>query len=284
VHCRNLFDQLASAVKSPPSAPNILDVDSFLQETNKDERLPTRETHKDVCFWTKKDYDDWLDSPEAQRSKRGLYAYLEKENGEVPEADKLANIRKALRAGWTELAQRKMAPDTWGKASTSARQFIRSIMEKNYPIFKLAEDGWKLENLCTYSYPSWHLRHLDANGNLKKHTRNPVKEEVSDEDKDLEDHKPIIKKRKGHADTPGPSSKKHKGRLYCAILPTDWSSHHSGECARCSQGHHSRVWAVIQPIWLFRYHRGDNSGFECFFILLSRLFPYRDTCGQFPTD
>ena len=55
-----------------------------------------RETHKEVHFWMRRDYNDWLDSPEAQRSNRGLYGYLEKENGEVPEANKLKNARKAL--------------------------------------------------------------------------------------------------------------------------------------------------------------------------------------------
>ncbi|KIM60879.1 hypothetical protein SCLCIDRAFT_26234 [Scleroderma citrinum Foug A] len=93
---KNLFDQLTGAVKSPSSAPTILEVDSFLQETNKDEKPPMRKTHKEVRFWTRRDYNDWLDSPEAQRSNCGLYGYLEKENGEVPEANKLENAWKAL--------------------------------------------------------------------------------------------------------------------------------------------------------------------------------------------
>ncbi|KIM56278.1 hypothetical protein SCLCIDRAFT_29719 [Scleroderma citrinum Foug A] len=104
-----------------------------------------------------------------------------------------------------------MAPDTWGKASTSARQFIHSTIEKKFSFFKFAEDGWKLDYLCTHLYPSWRSCRLDANGSLKKNVHNTVKEEASDEDKDLADHKPvIIKKRKGHADTLQPSSKKQK--------------------------------------------------------------------------
>ncbi|KIM54112.1 hypothetical protein SCLCIDRAFT_31361 [Scleroderma citrinum Foug A] len=135
---KNLFNQLTSAVKSPSSAPTILEVDSFLQEMNKDEKPLTCETHKEVRFWMRKDYNDWLDSPEAQRSNHSLYGYLKKENSEVPEANKLENAQK--------------------------------------------------KNAC-----------------------NTVKEEASDEDKDLVDHKPvIIKKRKGHTDALQPSSKKQK--------------------------------------------------------------------------
>jgi len=133
----------------------------------------------------RKDYNDWLDSPEAQRSNHGLYGYLEKENSEVPEANKLENAQKALQAGWTELAQRNMAPDTWGKASTSTWQFIHSTMEKGFSFFKLTEDGWKLDYLCMHLYPSWCSSCLDADGNLKKNARNTVKEEASNEDKDL---------------------------------------------------------------------------------------------------
>jgi len=240
--------------------------------------------HKDVRFWTRKDYDDWLDSPEAQRSNRGLYGYLEKENGKVPEANKLENARRALRAGWTELAQCNMAPDTWGKASTSTRHFIQSTMEKQFSFFKLAEDGWKLEHLCTYLYPSWRSRCLDADGNLKKNACNVVKEEASDEDKGLgEDHKPV--KRKGHADTLWPSSKKQKGELFYMIVSTDRSSHHSGEHVRHSQRHRWRVWTVIQPIQSFRHCRGDKPRSECFFFFLfSRSHPHRDACLRFPTE
>ena len=139
-------------------------------------------------------------------NNRGLYAYMEEENGDVPTSTRLANMRTALRAAWTDLAQRGLAPATWGKASTTAWSFVHSTMEAAYPIFKFAKDGWKLETLCTHMYSSWRLKRLDDIGKLKN--GRSVKEETLD-DEDLEDHKPVVKKRKGQV-TPRPSTKKPK--------------------------------------------------------------------------
>ncbi|KIM56828.1 hypothetical protein SCLCIDRAFT_29257 [Scleroderma citrinum Foug A] len=179
----NPFDQLASSVKSPlgASTPNG---DSSPQEMNTLDEWPTHGSHEKVQFWTKKDYNDWMDSPEAQNSNHGLYAYMEEENGKVLDSEKLGNMQKALQAAWADLTQRNLAPDTWGKASTTAQNFVHSTMERTYPLLKLAED-------CK----------------LKKNGHN-VKEEASD-DEDLEDHKPIAKKQKGQGSSRS-SAKKPK--------------------------------------------------------------------------
>ena len=177
-------------------------------------------------FWTRKEFDAWVHSPEAQSSNRGLYAYMEEEDGKVPDSEKLRNIRTALRSAWTDLAQRDLAPYTWGKASTRARSFVHSTMEAAYPLFKFAENGWKLETLCTNMYSSWRLKHLDDNGKLKKNGRS-IKEEALD-DEDLEDHKPAAKKRKGQAALRS-STKKPKGELlYMTRESTNWLTCCSG--------------------------------------------------------
>ncbi|KAI6164577.1 hypothetical protein EDD17DRAFT_356425 [Pisolithus thermaeus] len=210
---KNLFDQLVNMIKLPTRDPNLV-LNGNLPVSplsSAEEKRPTRETHPSVQFWTKTDYDDWLDSPEAAGSNRGLYAYLEDENGDVPKSETLGKIRKALRAGWRELGQRGMAPDTWGKASTSVVQFMRLQMEKDFPLFKLADNGWKLEYICTKTYSAWRKRHLDGKGNLKRTTRDTTKEEGFDDDEDLEDHKPCSKKRKGPTDNTKSSNEKLKG-------------------------------------------------------------------------
>lgn len=219
---KNLFDQLANTIKLPTCDPTLILSSNLplLPFSNANKKHPTRETNPNVRFWTKTDYDDWLDSPEAAGSNRGLYAYLEDENGDVPKSETLGKIRKALRAGWRELGQRGMAPDTWGKASTSAIHFMRSQMEKDFPLFKLAENGWKLEYICTKTYSAWRKHHLDDAGNLKRATRDMVKEEALDDDDDLEDCKPWNKKRKGHAETTTPSKKKQKADNIATVPQT----------------------------------------------------------------
>ncbi|KAI6137790.1 hypothetical protein BKA82DRAFT_4022756 [Pisolithus tinctorius] len=199
---KNLFDKLTNVVNSGTCDPSLLGSNSPLQlPMTAGEKPLTRETHPKVWFWTRKDYEDWLDSPEAGGSNRGLYAYLEDENGDVLTSEMLTKIQRALHAGWIELTQCKIAPDTWGRASTTALQFIRAHMEKDFPLFKLAESGWKLEHLCTKPYLAWRTKCLDDHGNLKRTTRNTIKGEALDDDDDLESLNPGSKKRKGPADT-----------------------------------------------------------------------------------
>ncbi|KIK17039.1 hypothetical protein PISMIDRAFT_15388 [Pisolithus microcarpus 441] len=192
---KNLFDQLANTMKLPTCDPNLLLSGNLPVPTlsSVDEKRPTHETHPNVRFWTKTDYNNWLDSPEAAGSNRGLYAYLEDENGDVPKSETLGKIRKALQAG-----------------CTSALQFIRLQTEKEFPLFKLADNGWKLEYICTKTYSAWRKHHLDDNGNLKRTTHDVIKEEGLNDNNDLEDCKPCRKKQKGPPDTTRPSIKKQK--------------------------------------------------------------------------
>lgn len=208
---KNLFNQLTNAVKSMTCNPLLNSSALTLPAlTIMDEKAPTRESHPNVRFWTKKNFEDWLDSAEAQGSDRGIYAYLEDPNGNVPSSETLGNMRKTLRGAWRELGERNMAPETWGKASTSARQFVRSTMEMAFPLLKFAENGWKLEYICTRSYPAWSKRYLDESGNLKRTTRDTVKEEAADEEEDFQDHSLSGKKRKGHTETGRLHNKKPK--------------------------------------------------------------------------
>ncbi|KAL4062217.1 hypothetical protein J3A83DRAFT_4374744 [Scleroderma citrinum] len=65
-------------------------------------------------------------------------------------------------------------------------------MEKAFPLFKFAENRWKLEYICTKMYPAWSKHYLDKNGKLKCGTCDAVKEEALDKPK--EDYKLSSKK------------------------------------------------------------------------------------------
>ncbi|KAL4074785.1 hypothetical protein V8B97DRAFT_2022414 [Scleroderma yunnanense] len=149
---KNLFDQLASVVKSTSCDTSLLIL------TMMDEKPPTCEMHPN-------NFDNWLNSTEAEGSDCGIYVYLEEENGKV----------LSLHAGWRELTQSNAAPETWGKA----------------------KNRWKLEYICTKMYPAWSKHYLDKNGKLKCGTCDAVKEEALDKPK--ENYKLSSKKVKGQA-------------------------------------------------------------------------------------
>ncbi|OAX32416.1 hypothetical protein K503DRAFT_658377, partial [Rhizopogon vinicolor AM-OR11-026] len=73
--------------------------------------------------------------------------FLEDENG-APIPDSIIDaIRKTLRGAWSELLKRNLAPTSWGKLTASGIQLMNSVMESAHPIFRLANNGWKLDYL-----------------------------------------------------------------------------------------------------------------------------------------
>ncbi|KAI6037332.1 hypothetical protein BKA83DRAFT_4120832 [Pisolithus microcarpus] len=182
---KNLFDQLANMMKLPTCDPNLLLSSNLPVPTlsSVDEKRLTCETHPNMHFWMKTDYDNWLDSPEAAGSNHGLYVYLKDENGDVP---KFARLYE------------------------QDGENLASMTEKEFPLFKLADNRWKLKYICTKKYSAWRKHHLDDDGNLKRTTCNVIKEEGLDDNDDLEDCKPCGKKQKGPPDTTRPSIKKQK--------------------------------------------------------------------------
>ncbi|KAL4065032.1 hypothetical protein V8B97DRAFT_2025816 [Scleroderma yunnanense] len=206
---KNLFDQLASVVKSTLCDTSLLSGTTPLQVlTTTDKKPLMHETHPNMHFWTKKNFNDWLDSTEAEESDCRIYAYLEEESGKVPSSEMLANIHRSLHAGWRELTQSNMALETWGKASIKAHQFLRFTMEKAFPLFKFTENRWKLKYICTKMYPAWSKCYLDKNRKLKCKTCDAVKEEALN--KPEEDYKLSSKKQRTGTETEESCSKKVK--------------------------------------------------------------------------
>ncbi|KAG1822409.1 hypothetical protein EV424DRAFT_1554308 [Suillus variegatus] len=165
-----MFHQLASSVRLDEAVESLGSKGTHLSlaaPCTSNTKRPTRETHPKVKFWNQDAFLDWAERASAQGLHRGKIPYLEGENGElVPEATVKA-IRKTLRGGWSELVNRQLAPKSWGKLSSTGNQFIHSLMEKSYPLFTLANNGWKLDYLCKSSYSAWRRNHLDDNGNWK---------------------------------------------------------------------------------------------------------------------
>ncbi|KAG1884128.1 hypothetical protein F4604DRAFT_1919971 [Suillus subluteus] len=162
---RAAYQYLASTVHLPLSDPLQFDPASIPTPASNTQR-PKPETHPNVRFWNKADYFDWLESAEANNAVgRGKLAFLEDKNGDPISETTIDAIRKALRAAWSELLSCKLAPLTWGKLTASGGQLMNTLMENAYPLFKLANNGWKLDHLATTSYSSWRRHHMDEYGN-----------------------------------------------------------------------------------------------------------------------
>ncbi|KAG2125147.1 hypothetical protein DEU56DRAFT_759389 [Suillus clintonianus] len=149
-----------------------------------------KQDHPDVKFWSRADWEKWHSTPQGlkQKVKRGPAPYLEHEDGQPVTEELLDAIRKTIRSIWFEFATKGLLPTSWSKLIHSTRLLFHSLVEEKHPLFRLATDGWKLDLLCSTSYPSWRKNHLDANGNYVKHSKK-VKEENSNGESDARDRK-----------------------------------------------------------------------------------------------
>ncbi|KAG1905033.1 uncharacterized protein F5891DRAFT_1183702 [Suillus fuscotomentosus] len=175
------FQQLANALQQSGN-PLTLDPTFSAQLGSNDTNHPTPQTHPKIHFWTQIDYIEWLDTSMGRLSDRGKLGYLEDENGGPIATTMVKGIRKALRAGWCELTNRKLAPKTWGVLSASGRKLIHTLMEDAYPLLKFADGGWKLEYLASTSYSAWHRTYLTDYRNWK--SRNHGNEDDDDDESD----------------------------------------------------------------------------------------------------
>ncbi|KAG1719421.1 uncharacterized protein EDB91DRAFT_1257682 [Suillus paluster] len=177
---QSIFQQLASALQQSGN-PLTFDPTFPAQLGSNDANRPTPQTHPKVRFWNQIDYIEWLDTSMGRLSDRGKLGYLEHENGGSIPATMVKGIRKALRAGWCELTNRKLAPKTWGVLSASGRKLIHTLMEDAYPLLKFANDGWKLEYLASTSYSAWRRTYLTDDGNWKSKNHGNEDEDESDD-------------------------------------------------------------------------------------------------------
>ncbi|KAN0087874.1 hypothetical protein V8E55_006495, partial [Tylopilus felleus] len=125
---------------------------------------PSRLTHPKINWWTQQDYDTWIMTPVGQKES----PYLEEEDGSSVPDNAITAIKASMWSCFAELVNRKHTPQVWGRLDNSGWELFHMAMEKSHPIFRFAENGWKLDKLVQNNYPAWHLFHLDEGLNWKR--------------------------------------------------------------------------------------------------------------------
>ncbi|KAI6119527.1 hypothetical protein EDD16DRAFT_927569 [Pisolithus croceorrhizus] len=189
---RTAFQCLAGAIGLRDVDPCQFDGKSLAQistlpKPKAEPAPPTPSDYPSIRFWDREDWDKYLESPEGQTSNRGTMGYLEDKDGNPPSCKTAKAIRKVLRGGWVELMNRELAPPSWGRLSASGRQLIHGLMEKAFPDFKFANNGWKVDYLASTTYPAWRKGMLDDNGKWKQKKGKGPKIEDDNDDESADD-------------------------------------------------------------------------------------------------
>ncbi|KIK95457.1 hypothetical protein PAXRUDRAFT_140612, partial [Paxillus rubicundulus Ve08.2h10] len=87
--------------------------------------------------------------------------FIEDINSITVSKDTLKAIQKVIHTGWIELINKGIVLESWGRLCTSGQALFHLMIEKLFPIFKLAQNGWKLDLLCGNNYPGWVRNNLN---------------------------------------------------------------------------------------------------------------------------
>ena len=144
-----MLDQLSISLQKPTTMASV---------------TKTAAMYPNLRFWTQRQYNEWTNTPEAHGNTRYKFAFIEDEQGTMVPDGTLKAIRKTVRCCWAELVDKGMAPKTWGKANTSAKEVVFLSTYKAFPFLQLAENDWKIDLLCSLDYPGWVRNNLDNKG------------------------------------------------------------------------------------------------------------------------
>lgn len=151
----------------PPTSTSNFDPDALLKPLS-------QHNYPKLRFWRKQ---DWIGSKELEtteiHNKMGLrgksristgenvsFGFVEDENGLTVNGFRISEITSVMREIWMELYDRNMAPVTWGKGSSTVRNFYRTEMYKRIRELRYCENHWKVDYFATVNYSGWYRQHV----------------------------------------------------------------------------------------------------------------------------
>jgi hypothetical protein len=108
-----------------------------------------RTTYPEVKFWFKRDWSLKRVCNEPPK------VFVETEHGEAVGEDQLDDIRKYAHKFFDTIDKDK-APATWKQAPPDMKQTFHKLMVERFPELRLCEGGWKVDQMASNTYTSWH--------------------------------------------------------------------------------------------------------------------------------
>ena len=81
--------------------------------------------------------------------------FVETEQGDLVNDDRLDEIRKHARKFWDEI-DKASAPPTWKHAPTEMKQMYQRFMVDKFPELRLCDNSWKADQIAASNYGSWY--------------------------------------------------------------------------------------------------------------------------------
>jgi hypothetical protein len=101
-----------------------------------------------VKFWFKRNWSKKVGSEPPR-------VFVETENGDPVGEDRLESLRKYAR-NLFQTIDKSTAPPTWKQAPTAMRQGLHRLMIDKFPELRLCDSDWKVDQVVSGTYTSWH--------------------------------------------------------------------------------------------------------------------------------
>ncbi|KAF4565755.1 hypothetical protein EYR40_002178 [Pleurotus pulmonarius] len=126
---------------------------------------PKRADMQLVQFWTWDEYTaakntrkgNTSDTSTQEKKGSKMLWFIETADGEPIKEERAKAMRRHCRAFWNGM---KIVPKTWGRVDLKTHSEFSKVMSMNYPELTYCEGTWKLDQLASIDYPSWHSNHV----------------------------------------------------------------------------------------------------------------------------
>jgi hypothetical protein len=120
-----------------------------------------------VPFWTRKDWDTFVEHSKLANKNPPWNSFLTDENGDALSKHRYNELWTDAKLAFNSLYYRRFDPTSWSKKTDLAATYFYNTISVKYPEFRLCEGNWKIHVWTTERYPDW-VKNVRKAGGLQR--------------------------------------------------------------------------------------------------------------------
>lgn len=120
-----------------------------------------------VPFWTRKEWDTFVERSKLANKNPPWNAFLTDENGDALLKHRYNELWTDAKLAFNSLYYRRFDPTSWSKKTDLAAAYFYNTISAKYPEFRLCEGNWKIHVWTTERYPDW-VKNVRKGGGLQR--------------------------------------------------------------------------------------------------------------------
>jgi hypothetical protein len=126
-----------------------------------------RKDYPDIPFWTKQEWDTFVERRKLGNKSPSWNAFLTDEEGIILSKQRFHDLWEDAKLAFNSLYWRRADPTSWGKKNDLAAAYFYNTITTKYLEFQLCEGNWKVHLWTTERYPDW-VKNVRKSGGLQR--------------------------------------------------------------------------------------------------------------------